>query len=295
MKTIKNLIYGFIIGDSFGLSILNQNDYINSDIKLKFNEHLNIDKGCFSSMTTNMLATIDSISNKNKIDVNDIMNKLCTSLIVGKYTNNGKVYDLDKQTLNVLSYYSKKNNFNYETDDKNHSAYTISRVLPVAIYNFYNNVSTIDNLTNVVLLTSTSEVVHIGCYIYYKYLLNLMEGKDKFKALQIKIPKTFNYDFVKLYKNLLKGNIYYKDIKFDDNIISVLNIVFYVVLNSDNYMDMFNMISNLEGNINIYSSLICSIGGIIYGIDDIPNNLVKDLRNKREINKYIRNFERMFL
>lgn len=293
MKTINNLIYGYIVGDSFGLSILKKTDYDNN-IKLKFNDYLNIEKGSFSSMTTNMLATMDSISCNKKVDFKDIMNKLCTSLIVGKYTNSGKVYNLDNETLKILTYYSKKNNFNYELEENNTSSYAISRVLPIAIYNFYNS-NSIEELTNVILLTSINEVVHIGCYIYYKYLLNIMEGKDKFKALKIKIPESFNKESIKPFKNLLKGKIYYKDINFNDNIINVLNVVFYVVLNSDNYMDMFNMISNLEGNTNIYSSLICSIGGIIYGKENIPIDLLKDLRNKKEINKYIKNFERVFL
>lgn len=292
MKTINNLIYGYIIGDSFGLSILKNTDF-NNNIKLKFNDTLNIDKGCFSSMTTYMLATLDSISSKKEVNEIDIINKMCTSLIVGKYTNNGKVYDLDNNTLNILSYFSKKNNFNYEVNDEK-SSYSISRVLPIVIYNFYNK-DTLDNLIPVLSLTCDNEIVHLGCFIYYKYVMNLMEGVDKYKALKIKIPKYFSNNVVKCYKNLLKGNIFYKDIVFDDNIINVLNVVFYVVLNSDNFLDMFNMISNLEGNTNIYSSLICSIGGILYGKEDIPSNLIRDLKNKKDINKYIKSFERMFL
>lgn len=293
MKTINNLVYGYIIGDSFGLSKLKITDY-NNEIKLKFNEYLNIDKGSFSSMTTNMLAVMDSISSVKEIDNEDIMNKLCTSLIVGKYTNNGKVYDLDKETLRVLTYYSKKNNFNYEIDEDNYSSYAISRVLPIIIYNFYND-DTLDNLIPVLSLTNINEMVHLGCYIYYKYVMNLIEGMDKYKALKIKIPKYFSKRSIKYYKNILKGNIFYKDIVFNDNIVNVINIVFYVVLNSDNFKDMLNMISNFDGNVNIYSSLILSIGGILYGKENIPSNLIKDLKNKKDINKYIRNFERVFL
>lgn len=293
MKTINNLIYGYIIGDSFGLSILKK-DYYDNSIKLKFNENINIEKGIFSSMTSFMLATMDSISNNNDININDMMNKMCTSLIVGKYTNNGKVYDLDKNTFDILSYYSKKNNYNYELDENNLSSYAISRVLPIAIYDFYKS-NTFDNFIQVISLTTNNEIVLLGCYIYYKYLINLMEGKDKYKALKIKVPKYFSKNSKKNYKDLLKGNIYYKDIKFDDNIINVLKIVFYVILNSDNFKDVFNMINNLEGNTNIYSSLICSLGGILYGKENIPNMLIKDLKNKRDINKYISNFERIFL
>lgn len=292
MKTIKNLVYGFVVGDSFGLSILKKEDYDNN-IKLKFNNELNINKGYYSSMTSFMLATMDSISSLKKVNVVDVINKMCTSLILGKYTNNGKVYDIDKETLNILEYYSKKNNLNYNYKE-DYSSYSLSRVLPIAIYNFYNE-DTLDTLIPIISLTNNNEVVLLGSYIYYKYLLNLMNGYDKYKALKIIIPKYFSKNSKKYFKNLLKGNIFYKDIIFDDNIINVLNIVFYVVLNSDNFLDMFNMINNLEGNTNIYSSLICGIGGILYGKENIPKNLIRDLQNKKDINRYIRNFERMFL
>lgn len=293
MKTIKNLVYGFIVGDSFGLSILKKEDYDNN-IKLKFNNELNIEEGYYSSMTSFMLATMDSISTLKKVNVVDVINKMCTSLILGKYTNNGKVYDVDKETLNVLKYYSKKNNLNYSYKEDDFSSYSLSRVLPIAIYNFYND-DTLDTLVPVISLTNNNEVVLLGAYIYYKYLINLMDGYDKYKALKISIPKYFSKDSKKYFKKLLKGDIFYKDIVFDDNIVNVLNIVFYVVLNSDSYLDIFNMINSLEGNTNIYSSLICSIGGILYSKESIPDNLIRDLKNKKEINKYIRDFERMFL
>ena len=53
------------------------------------------------------------------------------------------------------------------------------------------------------------------------------------------------------------------------------------------------MLDNIEGNTNIYGSLICSIGGLLYGIDSIDKTVLKDLKNKKEINKYIKNFERI--
>ena len=293
MKTIKNLVYGFIVGDAFGLSILKREDYTH-DIKLSFNSELNVDKGYYSSMSTFMLATMDSISSLKKVNIVDVINKMCTSLILGKYTNKGKVYDIDKETLNILNYYSKKNNLNYNYKEDDFSSYSLSRVLPIAVYNFYNE-DTLDTLVPVISLTTSNEVVLLGSYIYYKYLINLMDGYDKYKALKMDIPKYFSKDSKRYFKKLLKGEIFYKDIVFDDNIVNVLNIVFYVVLNSDNFLDMFNMINSLEGNTNIYSSLICSIGGILYGKENIPKNLIRDLENKKDINNYIKSFERIFL
>jgi len=240
-----------------------------------------------------MLATLDSISKCKDIKPKDILNKMCTCLIVGKYTNNGKAYDLDNNTLKVLKHYSKKENLNLEYDELDKSSYALNRLLPIIFFNYYNE-DDLDILKNIILLTNINDEVLFGSYIYYKYTINLLNGKDKYKALKMEIPDGFSDEIKKKYKNILKENIFYNEIKFDDNIMNVLNIVFYVILNSRNFDDVFLMLKHIDGNTNIYSSLICAIAGILYGKDSINKNILKDLKNKRNINNYIRNFEKVF-
>ena len=286
---IKDIIYSFIIGDSFGLSILDNDD---NSIKLKRNNKLNIEKGYFSFFSTNLLATMDSISNLKNVDSKDIINKLTLSLITGKYTNNNSVIRPDLSTMKVLEHYRKKNNLDYIFDNDDMNTFSISRIIPITIYNYYNT-DTLDTLLEVVSLTTNSDIVLLGCFIYYKYLLNLMNGYDKYKSLKIFIPNFFNNKTKKLFISILKDNICYKDIVFDDNIINVLKIVFYVILNSDNMHDVLLMCSNLTGNTNIYCSLIFALASTIYGFNDLEKFKI-DLKNKKEINKYINNYEKVF-
>lgn len=287
---IKKIIKSFIIGDSFGLSKLN--NYDNNDILLNDNNVLNIEKGCYSFCTVNMLSTLDSLSINNKIIPEDILSKLCMSLIVGKYTYK-KAYAIDIETLNILNYYSKKNNLNYKYNEYDMSAYSLSRVIPIVIYNYYN-LDTLDTLVPIISVTNINELVLLGSFIYYKYMLNLLEGYDKFKSFKIDIPNYFSLKSKLFYKNILKNNIFYKEIVFDDNIVNVLKIIFYIILNSNNISDVLMMLSNLEGNTNLYCSLTLPIATILYPGDNDLDKLYKDLKNKKIINKYINNFERMF-
>lgn len=291
MSKNRDLIYSYIIGDSYGLGLL-KNENILDINRLQDNKSLNIEKGSFSSMTTFMLCTMESIKNNKNINSLDILNKMCTSLIVGKYTNNGKVYDLDKNTLKILEYYSRKNNLNIEYDELDNSSYALSRLVPLILFNYYNK-DDLDKLVSIISITNINEEVLFGSFIYYKYVMNLLDGKDKYKALKIEIPKGFSLKTKNNFKNILKGNIFYSDIKFNNNIKNVLNIVFYVILNSDNFNDVFNMLRHMEGSTNIYSSLICGIAGILYGKDSIDKNILKDLKDKKSINKYIRDFEKV--
>ena len=133
----------------------------------------------------------------------------------------------------------------------------------------------------------------LGNYILYKYIFNLPNGIDKYEALKIEIPNIFKNKTIKVYKDILKGNIYYKEIRHDDNIINVIKIILYIILNSDNYKDIINMLNCQTGYTNIYSSLTCFIGSIIYKKDELIEKMIKDIKNKTDINKYIKGFEKV--
>ena len=110
--------------------------------------------------------------------------------------------------------------------------------------------------------------------------------------MHITFPAYFKKDTINKYKNILKGNINYNNLKYDNDVISILNIVFYVILNSNSFIDMFNFIGNLDGKRNIYSSLICTVGGILYGKKALPKNIINNISSKRDINKFINEFEK---
>ena len=291
MDCIKNLIYGYIIGDLYGLSLLNCEK--KEDIILQDNNELNIQKGNYSFMTVFMLAVMDSLIKNKDMNITDILNKMCTSLIVGKYTSDGKVYGLDNNTFNILKHYSEKNNLNIVYDENDNSGYSLSKVLPISLFNYYKE-DNLDKLVNIISITNVNDDVLFGAYIYYKYVHNILNGYDKYKALfKIEIPDGFDNNVVNKFKHILKGNIYFKELKQDENIINVLGIVFYIVLNSHNFNDVLMMFDNIDGNTNIYGALIFSICGLFYGIDSIDKRILKELKNKKDINKYIKGFERI--
>jgi len=291
MIDIKYIIYSYIVGDSYGLSKL-CNDKLDS-ISLNYNDVLNIEKGYFSYMTTFMLACMDSINKYRNIEPIDVLNKMCTSLILGKYTNDGKIYAINKECVNVLEYYMKKNNLNYDYKVNDLSGYAISRLLPIILYDYYKGENNYEKFLQVVGITTSNDVVLLGSYVLYKYIINLLNGIDKYKALKIDIPSIFKNKTVKYYKDILKGNINYKSIVHDDNILNIISLVFYIILNSDNYQDVLNMLNSLSGHTNIYSSYVCLIASIIYGNNEYIDKMIKDVKNKKVLNTYIRNFEKV--
>ena len=186
-----------------------------------------------------------------------------------------------------------KNNLDYSYKVDDLSGYAISRILPIILYDYYKKEDNFDKLMQVVGITSSNDIVLLGSYILYKYILNLLNGMDKFNALKFEIPCIFKNKSIKYYKEILKGNIYYKNIKHDDNIINIISVIFYVILNSDNYLDVLNMVNNISGHTNIYCSYIYLIATIIYGKNDNVDKMIKDIKNKKDINKYIKDLEKV--
>ena len=95
----------------------------------------------------------------------------------------------------------KKNTLNYIYNETDLGAYPTSRIIPIIIYNYFNE-DTLDTLIPVISLTNTNEIVLLGCFIYYKYLLNILEGYNKYKSLKIDIPNYFSSRSKKIYKKL---------------------------------------------------------------------------------------------
>jgi len=186
-----------------------------------------------------------------------------------------------------------KNNLDYDYKVNDLSGYAISRILPIVIYDYYKGENNFDKLIQVVGITTSNDVVLLGSYILYKYIINLLNGMDKYKALKIEIPSIFKNKSIKYYKDILKGNIFFKTIEQDDNIVNIISLILYVILNSDNYIDVINMMNSLSGHTNIYSSFICLIASIVYGKNEILNKMIKDIKNKKDINKYIKDFEKV--
>lgn len=291
MTSIKDVIYGFVVGDCYGLSIQQQNY---NSLKLKRNKILNIDKGNYSALSTFMFAFMDSLAKNKEVVSRDFLTKMCTSLIVGKYTNNGKIYLVDNYTYKILEHYSKKENIEGLDLDCSFSAYSLSRIVPFALYSYYKDSYDFSLFLEVITVTNTNKRVILSAYIYYRYLINLLDSCDKKKSLNIDIPNYFEEDKI-LFKKLLKGKINKNTLIFDDDMFSVLNIVFYVILNTNSFEEILYVINNFEGPKYLYLSYCCALGGALYKKESIPDNLIKDLKNKRDINRYINDFERIFL
>ncbi len=87
------------------------------------------------------------------------------------------------------------------------------RILPVALYSYSKklNDKEIIKLTNEISsLTHGHEISKLGCYIYVKYIINLLNGLNKeeaYKKIQGEDYSCYSEESINAYSRILKNNI----------------------------------------------------------------------------------------
>ena len=192
-RKIENGIVGFVVGDALGVPVefktrdgLKQNPVI--DMR-EFGTH-NQPIGTWSDDTSMTLATMDSIINKETIDTTDIDNRFLNWWRKAEYTATGMVFDIGNTTIQALAKYelgidkAERCGGTNEFDNGNGS---LMRMLPIAYYIYNRNILEDREIYNIVknvsAITHAYEISILGCYIYVKYVLELLRRSRKNTSL----------------------------------------------------------------------------------------------------------------
>lgn len=311
-RSIKDGIIGFAVGDALGVPA-----------EFKTRETLkrypitdmigygtyNVPKGTWSDDTSMTLATIDSLNTIGKIDTNDMANRFLDWYRNSNYTATEETFDIGRTTMQSLQKYELGIN---NTEDcgqfgeKDNGNGSLMRMLPIAFY--IHSIQTYDLEKNenikatdkkiydmvkkVSMITHSHEISILGCYIFVRFAMEIMDGK--FKDLSYEYIKNLDYSFfspnsVDKYYRILKEDIKYKsvnDIKSTGYIVDTLEAVLWLFLNSKDYNSTILKAVNLGGDTDTIAAITGGLLGLYYGIDKINNKWKKDLKKF----DYISNF-----
>ncbi len=310
MSIIKDSLYGFAIGDAMGVPI----EFENRD-KLKNNlvtsmlgyGSYDVPKGTWSDDTSMTLATIDSlINNKGELNYNDIADKFCDWINNATYTATGEIFDIGITTKYALMRY-----WNDKTDATKcggsgfleNGNGSLMRMLPIAWYAYYNKLEDeeiVKVVRNVSSITHAHDISIMGCYIYVKYVLFLLQGYDKYTSYKMVKDldyKEFSEEANDEYKRFLNSDIAkakLDDISSTGYVVYTLETVMWVILNCSSYNETIIGAINLGGDTDTIGAICGSIAGILYGFDNINKKWLKDLEGKDKLNYYIASMEKIF-
>lgn len=295
MSKIQDSLIGLAVGDAMGVPM----EFSTREKCLKnpltemvgFGTH-NVPAGSWSDDTSMTIATMDSIIEKETIDYTDIMNKYCEWVVNYKYTSCNLRFDIGQTCFEAICNYANKKVEPLKcglSDINSNGNGSLMRILPVALYCYSKNLKEEEILVltnNISSLTHAHEISKMGCYIYVRYLMFLLSGKDKYSAYSmIKCVDYSSYleDTVKAYDRILKNDI--KKYKMDEinsggYVVDTLEASLWVILNTDTFAQAIIGAINLGSDTDTTGAVTGAIAGIIYGIDNIPKKWLDKLLKK---------------
>ena len=305
MKNLKASLYGYVVGDAVGFPL---KDKKRKDLlKKPVNEMLSLDGyhdiGYWSINSSFVIATLDSIvENEKRINYSDIMRKYIECTHTNKYLSGNKVSkEVDEVITNALNEFKEDKSptecGSKKYEDNNNKS--LSRMLPIVLYCYYRNVED-DDIYNLVKkyssLTHSHQLSVMACFIYTKFMLAIIKGKDKITAYNIikciDYEKYFRKETISEFTRIINNSLY--ELKIDEiqstsNVVDTLETVFWVILNTNNYQQAIVGAINLGGDSNTIGGLVGSIAGILYGVDSIPSKWIDSLKKKDLINNIVLN------
>lgn len=290
----KNGIIGFAIGDALGVpaEFKSREELKRYPITDMIGDGTyNIPAGTWSDDTSMTLATIDSIISTETINCNDIASKFLSWFRNSEYTATNETFDIGRTTLQALAKFELNlgdaSNCGENTDYSNGNG-SLMRMLPISYYIYYKNITDKQEIYNIVKqvssITHAHEISILGCYIYVRFVLELLGGKDKAEAyrnIQKQDYSLFSKHNVDRYSRILKDNIQEfdeKNISTSGYVVSTLEATMWLFLNSNDYNTTILKAVNLGDDTDTVAACTGEILGIYYGIENIKNNWKQNLK-----------------
>lgn len=293
MSKIVDSIIGHAIGDAMGMPTefyQRKNLLKNPITEMIGSEKTQQQAGSWTDDTSMEIATIDSFIQNNEFNYSDIMTKWCDWLNKGEYTPNGDCFDVGRTCLRACRNFTtgiEPVKCGLDSINSNGNG-SMMRILPVALYSYYKKLSDeemrklSDDISS---LTHRHDVSKLGCYMYNKFIINLLSGMTKeeaYKYMQKDDYSMYSKESILTYNRLLNSDISKRninDISSSGYIVDTWECVLWIILNAKSYKDVIIASTNIGNDTDTIGAIAGSMAGIIYGYESIPklwlNKLVK--------------------
>lgn len=271
-KMIKDAIYGFAVGDALGVPFEFKRRGTFKCIGMTGHGTWDQPAGTWSDDTSMMLATLDSIKQRGKIDIEDMRARFLAWWKDGEYTANGDTFDIGGTTARALT-------LGHGIDDINANGNgSLMRILPLAFID-----STGKQVARVSAITHAHEISTIGCRLYVAIAKGLINGEDMGSILaRVAIMNEGPYKRLRDIQKLPE-----REIRSSGYVIDTLEAALWCVTTSNTYEETVLKAVNLGDDTDTTAAVAGGLAGIIYSFDAIPKEWITALRNKELIDRIL--------
>lgn len=293
---VKDGILGFAIGDALGVPV----EFTKREILEMFpvtemfgNGVHKQPKGTWSDDTSMILATMDGVIESGFIDYYQIAENFCLWATSKKYNAHDRLFDIGITTHSALRNYIMKDVEPTKaggTDYFDNGNGSLMRILPMAYYFKENSMSDLEMsriINDLSSMTHGHELSCLGCYLYTKYAIGLLNGKsfeESYEDLKNVDVSMYSEPSKNAYKRVLNGELATIEdkslIKSSGFVVDSLEASIWCCLHSKSYEEATLKAVNLGEDTDTVGALAGGLAGIHYGIDNIPKKWLDDLVKK---------------
>lgn len=305
MYHVRDGIIGLAVGDAMGVPTesMDRNILLEKPvIKMIPKISAGIPKGAWSDDTSLTIATIDAIT-KSGINYTAMADNFVRWFTTNQFCSINESFGISSITLKSLVRYTQRLEEAYECGSnriEDNSNGSLMRILPIAYY-FVARKDTDKRIFEVVKRTSSITHAHeisvCGCYIYVRLAMNLLRGNNKFSALN-QVRKLdysmFSKPTLTAYKRILFDDINsleIDEINSTNHIVDTLESAIWCFLKSNNYKECILATTNIGGDTDTIGAVAGSLAGIFYGYNNIPKEILMDLRKKEYLEEICESYE----
>ena len=306
-KIVRSMLLGLAVGDALGVPV-----------EFEYRETLRgkpvtgmtafgtwrQPAGTWSDDTSLTVATMESLARRKCVDFGDIAENFLRWYTSDEFTAAGRRFDIGNTTRASIVRYSRKLlpptkcGASDETSNGNGS---LMRILPAILYLFGTRGKIAANELKLIhdfsALTHGHAVSKIACGIYALITAQILSGKnipDAF-ALGIADAKTFYGDDADFqhFARLTDENfpaLTEDEISSSGYVVDTLEAALWCLLNTDDYKSLALKAVNLGGDTDTVAAIACGLGGIVYGVDEIPSEWLETLKRRAWLEKIADDF-----
>ncbi|WP_347219770.1 ADP-ribosylglycohydrolase family protein [Chryseobacterium sp.] len=296
---VKAGIMGVCIGDALGVPVeFKGREYLKrfpvTEMQ-EFGSH-NQPKGTWSDDSSLTLCLAEVLT--KEYDLKKIGESFVKWSKYGHWTAHGKVFDIGISTRQAIQKISKGYPAQLcggtsEFDNGNGS---LMRILPLLFY--IKDLSLeirFDKIKDISSITHGHIRSVIACFIYLEFLLDVLNGTEKFEAYQkikLRIKDFLDYNPVcsqsemDIFERILNKNIfeYNEDQIYSSGyVVHSLEASLWCFLNSESYSEAVLKAVNLGEDTDTTGAITGGLAGIYYGFENIPQEWVDELVRKDDI------------
>ena len=301
---------GLIVGDALGVPVqfMEKEEIITRTFgsvkSMESGGVYNMPAGTWSDDGSMALATLDSIVNNKKIDLQDIMDCFCKWELEGKYTQYGEAFDQGNTCTEAIYRYIKDKNIDTcgcvgENSNGNGS---LMRILPACIFLALDEETSEENkmdlIHNVSGLTHNHLRSKMACGLYYAMVDALLHSGDKSSLeniLQAGIDNGLKYygnnrenyfemtHFAKLFHLDELQRTDERNMRSGGYVIETIEAAVWCLITTDSLKECLLKVVNMGHDTDTVAAVAGGLAGLYYGVDAIPKEWLDKIMKKEYV------------